>query len=284
MTIGLIATDLDGTLLDAEGRVTDYTARVFRQVQQQGVRVVLATGRALPYFAEVRRALDTDAHPGNFYFAFNGGVIHPGDGSPEQIAPGLELPVVARLLALAHRLDLEALCYSGPDRWCYTRPGFARRRLDYLQSHGLPVEENVEHLMGQNRLLVSPACPPDMGPCAKVALLHSSRRLAQVLPQVQAVAGPDAKAMLVTPSWLEVVPAAVNKGVALGRILRQCGLDPARAAAFGDGENDLEMLAAVGHGYAMENAFPQVRAAAARLAPPNTADGVARTVAALCGL
>lgn len=284
MPVRLIATDLDGTLLNSQGQVSDYTRQIFWQAQQQGVRIVLATGRSLSAIASIRQALHTDLYPENFYIALNGGLLHPCDGSAEEYAPGLPLFVVEKLLNTAQKLDLEVLCYTIDARWRYLPPGFSARRLDYLRRYGLTQEENAEHLLGETLSLDSPHCLPAMEPCIKVALLHSSRRLREVLPQIQSVCGSYGRALMVTPSWMEVIPADVDKGAALQKIMHRCGVTPSEAAAFGDGENDLGMLRAVEYGYAMKNAFPQVQAAAQYHAPPNTEDGVAQVVKILCGL
>ena len=66
------------------------------------------------------------------------------------------------------------------------------------------------------------------------------------------------KALMVTPCWLKIVPEWLNKGAALTKVMRECGIRPEEAAAFGDGENDLGMLKSVTHGYAMGNAFDSV--------------------------
>lgn len=65
-----------------------------------------------------------------------------------------------------------------------------------------------------------------------------------------------------------------NKAVGLGRLAERWGIDLAEAIAFGDSYNDLEMLRAVGLPVAMANAPEGIRDTAARLAPPNTDDGV----------
>ena len=59
------------------------------------------------------------------------------------------------------------------------------------------------------------------------------------------------KALMVTPCWLKIVPEWLNKGAALTKVMRECGIRPEEAAAFGNGENDLGMLKSVTHGYAM---------------------------------
>lgn len=283
MAIRLIAADLDGTLLNEAGEVSELTQKVLLRAQQDGIRVVLATGRDLPHFAAVREALHTDMFAQNFYIALNGAlVVNCGTGA-EQRTDGFAADSVDPFLRIADEYDLEALCYTRNGRFRYAQPGFEQRRLDYLQMHGLAIEDNVEHLFGGNIELPEPCYPPAAGTVQKVAYLHSSLRLQQLLPELRAKLPADSNALMVTPCWLEIVPEWLNKGAALTKVMQECGIRPEEAAAFGDGENDLGMLKSVTHGYAMGNAFASVLEQIPLHAPRNTEDGVARTICELCG-
>lgn len=283
MKLKLIATDLDGTLLNAKGEVSALTRQVFWRAQQDGIRIVLATGRNLPYFSQVREAMHTDMYAQNFYIALNGALIVNCENGQEQRTPGFAPENVDPFLKLADAYDLEALCYTRSGRFRYAQPGFEQRRLDYLKQHGLSVEDNVEHLFGGNIELETPHYPETAGPVQKIAYLHSSLKLQQLLPELRAKLPARCSAMLVTPCWVEVVPDWLNKGTALQKIMQQSGIRPDEAAAFGDGENDLGMLKSVTHGYAMSNAFPSVLEQIPLHAPANTEDGVAKTICRLCG-
>ena len=72
------------------------------------------------------------------------------------------------------------------------------------------------------------------------------------------------------PTNLELNAAGATKGAALAALCRALGLDPLDTAAFGDGTNDVSMLAAAGVGVAMANGAPETRQAAS-----NQEDGVA---------
>ena len=283
MSIKLIVTDLDGTLLNEKGEVSALTRKVFLRAQQEGIRIVLATGRDLPYFSQAREALHTDMFAQNFYIALNGARIADLKNGQEQRTQGFVPENVDLFLKLAADYDLEALCYTQSGRFRYARCGFEQRRLDYLKQHGLSIEDNVEHLLGRNMELETPHYPESAGSVQKIAFLHSSLRLQQLLPELRAKLPAQCSALLVTPCWVEVVPDWLNKETALRKIMQQCGIHPDEAVAFGDGENDLGMLKSVTHGYAMSNAFSSVLEQIPLHAPANTEDGVAKTICKLCG-
>ena len=77
------------------------------------------------------------------------------------------------------------------------------------------------------------------------------------------------------PTNLELNAAGATKGAALAALCRALGLDPLDTAAFGDGTNDVSMLAAAGVGVAMANGAPETRQAADLVTVSNQEDGVA---------
>ena len=61
---------------------------------------------------------------------------------------------------------------------------------------------------------------------------------------------------------VDIIPASGGKGIGVQKILEHFHLSPDEAAAFGDGDNDIEMLQAVGTGIAMANASANLKQAA----------------------
>ena len=73
---------------------------------------------------------------------------------------------------------------------------------------------------------------------------------------------------------VDVIPASGGKGIGIEKMLAYYGLDKAEALAFGDGNNDREMLQAVGTGVAMENGSPELKAIADEICGPVYEDGI----------
>ncbi len=90
---------------------------------------------------------------------------------------------------------------------------------------------------------------------------------------------PELNVVPSSPILLEIMSGEASKGEGVRAVCARFGIDPSRSAAFGDGLNDLDMFAAVGHAFAMANAVPEVKAAAAETIPwTNDQNGVARTI------
>lgn len=86
------------------------------------------------------------------------------------------------------------------------------------------------------------------------------------------------------PHLLELGDPAVSKGTGLAFAAGLLGLDVARVVAFGDGENDLELLAAAGFGIAIETSEPSVLAVADATCQGPEAEGVAAVIEAALDL
>jgi Cof subfamily protein (haloacid dehalogenase superfamily) len=275
-TIQLVAADIDGTLLNHQGRLSPLTIQTITFLEQQGISFVLATGRGSEHFQQVRDQLHTEEFSQNGYIVYNGAEIYNGDCQRIYKAPGISISDTKRILQFAEKYDMEALCYTEDGRWRFKNPGFDARRLKYISDNSLSMEENVERLIGGN-IDFSDSDIAMPSACSKIALLHSSLYLNTHLALLREHF-PEYQIMMVTPSWLEIIPAGINKSSALKSILTQRRISTQSAAAFGDGQNDIGMLQSVKYGYAMANAFPDVLSQTDYHALSNDEDGVAKAL------
>ena len=85
------------------------------------------------------------------------------------------------------------------------------------------------------------------------------------------------------PFYLEVIPAAINKGVGLRMACEAIGIDTSEVISFGDSENDIEMLRVAGMGVAMGNAGEEVKMAADMATVSNNDNGIAVALGRLLG-
>jgi hydroxymethylpyrimidine pyrophosphatase-like HAD family hydrolase len=99
----------------------------------------------------------------------------------------------------------------------------------------------------------------------------------------------DAVGTAATPTWttdrlMEISAVGVTKGGALATLCERWGIGADEVVAFGDMPNDIPMLTWAGTSYAVANGHATVLAAADHVAPRNSEDGVAVTLAGLYGL
>ena len=113
-------------------------------------------------------------------------------------------------------------------------------------------------------------------------MIQSGEEYPQGLNKIAAVheaaLGSDFWLGLTSPAYLEIMEKGVSKGNALTMLCEQLHIDTADVIAFGDGENDIEMLKTAGTAVVMENALEQVKAYADIVCPSNENDGIAKTL------
>ena len=260
----LAAIDIDDTLVGPDKRVGAANRAAVERLRALGCRVVLASGRRHDNLLPFCRDLGFD----DFAVSCQGAVArHTASG--EVVHEALLAPADAAELA-ADGLE------RGLAVMLWTADGvFARQRTKWVDRYaadcGDPVAlADVESLAGR-------------GPGAeKVIWAADPAVIAALAPEMAARLG-GRLTTTVTDDWfLEFTSPQATKAAAVAAVAGHYGLDRRRVLAFGDGNNDVQMLAWAGLGVAMPHGRPAARAAAARVAPAgNPEDALARAVAAL---
>ena len=236
----LIVSDLDGTLLTPEHRVGDRTQRVLRRLRDQGIELVLASGR---HFHDVR-AISAVFGSGVRTVSSNGAAVYDADGEILEVA-SLEPSCLDFLVSDPAFATVHTNLYRTHD-WLVERPeprllayhaesGFSYRQVDF---------RSLDH-----------------EPVLKVFFYGEHPELSDLQGYIAQRCGGRVATTFSLPSILEVMAEGVSKGAALARIREGLGLDASEVIAFGDGLNDLEMLRAAGSGILMGNADPRLKAA-----------------------
>ncbi len=251
----LIALDLDNTLLNDDHQISPLTLQALRQAATQGIQIVLATGKTRYSSGELITQLRLNT-PGVY---LQGLVLVNKDGSinkqlllPEEIArEALETAVELNIPFTAYNdMDVYALEYS---EWT-----------TITCKYGEPepqVFDNLDQMFTQK-------------PIQKIIFANPSDKLDQLRP-VLAERFNGRASLVRSQDWaLEVIPLGTSKGGGLKIVLDQMGIDPADIIAFGDGENDLEMIQMAGIGVAMSNAMPVLKEAADFITLSNNQDGI----------
>ena len=258
-----VATDLDGTLLDDEGRLSERSEEVLRRLQELGVRVVVVTARPLRWMDELWARVGGGRGVG---IVSNGAITYDIGrrevldlrGIPAEI--GLPMAEAIREAAPGAAFALESL-------------GGYRREPAYVDLHPAPPDIRVGDLSG---LWDEPA--------AKILAQHLTLDPEDFRTRVFDAVGTSGTATWTTDRLMEVSAAGVTKGAALAALCERLGIGAAEVVAFGDMPNDIPMLSWAGTSYAVANGHESVLAAADHVAPRNSEDGVAVTLSGLYGL
>jgi hydroxymethylpyrimidine pyrophosphatase-like HAD family hydrolase len=259
----LVATDLDGTLVHADGSVTDRTRAVLAALEDRGVPVVFVTARPLRWMDELWPMVGGHG----LAIVSNGAIVV--DVAARSVR---ELRGIGREDGLA----LAEAIYAGVPGAAIAIETLSGIRVDPSYDDALhPVPAGTP---------VGPVEEIWTDPAAKVLVRHPG-----LDPVRFRAAVVDAVGALAVPTWtldglMEISAPGVTKGSALIELAGELGVDAADVIAFGDMPNDLPMLTWAGTSYAMANGHPDVRAAAAHVAPRHDEDGVAVVLERVFGL
>ena len=266
--IRMLALDIDGTLVNETRVVPERTRRAVVAALAAGVRVSLITGRmptsALRFAAQMRLVDPIVGYQGAVVREIRGA----GDERPgrllyhEPVSSAGALAAVRWALANglgAHANHLERFLIQRDD------PRLAEYQA-FLGGRARPVDDLFRVLQRPVSKVTAVGEPP----------LPESL----VGPATTALAGLVQPTMS-HPRFLEFVAPGVNKGRAVRWLARRQGIPLGQVMAVGDQLNDLEMVAAVGHGVAMANAPRELRALARYVAPPVVEEGLATIIEAL---
>jgi Cof subfamily protein (haloacid dehalogenase superfamily) len=118
-------------------------------------------------------------------------------------------------------------------------------------------------------------------PPTKLVCVGDPAELDRLEPKMKARFGDRAHIAKSLPHFLEFAQAGVTKGAGMDFLAEHLGFTKAETIAFGDGENDLELVEWPGYGIAVANAHPRVKAVATWVCPSAEEEGVAQVLEAL---
>ncbi len=265
MSIRLIACDLDGTIANHEGYISDESVAALARARSQGILVVVATGRlpfAIPHFLDRIGVTDEPMITGQgALIAFRDGRVLRRLTLDPQVALQATTVALAMGASMAYFTEREILVDS-----------FVHPRAHYESWFG-------------NHLVYDPLATGKLdGHLIKFIAVHPDP---DVVPHLAAAlsAALDGAAD-VTQSWVYFVEGTTpgaDKGAALAWLCEQLGIDRSEVLAIGDAGNDVTMLRWAGCSAAPADGHASARDAAGWVAPPLAEHPVAAALAHYLG-
>jgi len=261
----LVASDVDGTLIDPDEHVSARTRAVVQALVADGATFVLATGRPPRWIPPIVDGLGYAP----LAVCGNGAVIY--DSGTDRVLS-------------AHSLDVDTLTWV------------AELATDILPGCGLAAERvgATAHDAATPQFVSSPGYEhawlnPDntetslidvlAAPAIKLLIRLSTATSESMRAALVPIVGDRADITYSTNNGLiEVSAPGVTKAAGLAMLAERLSTHPDDIMAFGDMPNDISMLKMAGHGVAMKNAHPQALAAADEITASNSEDGVARVL------
>ena len=255
MAIKLIALDLDGTLLTTQKTIDEETKKRLIKAQEMGISITIATGRDKGGIDFVYEPLELEHRGDNFVAGVNGQIIYDFHKKEYYVDKVLDGNDAKKVMALGMKYNFEVISCCGYDFY------------DLISKRLKAMKKVRSVVFGR---------PMDYG-FNKCVLIQTASFFKKHLPHLRRELK-DYDLLEVGPAWIEVMPKGVSKASALLRIGKKLGISTEEMMAFGDAENDMEMIKTVKYGIAMGNAMDSLKKAAWDVTDTNDQMGIAKAL------
>ncbi|GHF04246.1 HAD family phosphatase [Streptomyces griseoluteus] len=260
---GLVATDLDGTLLRGDETISPRTREALAAATAAGAAHIVVTGRAVPW---TRHILDDLGYQG---LAVCGQGAQVYDAGQHRLLTSVTLDRQLAGVALA-KIEAEvgplylAASRDGLDGEVMVGPGYAvAGRLP-----GKPFTDVADLWEA---------------PLNKIYIQHPTLSTDELADAASRAAGGFVTVVMAGEGIVELLPLGLSKATGLSLAARRLKLKAADTIAFGDMPNDVPMFAWAAHTVAMGNAHPALKAVADEVTASNEEDGIAVVLERLLG-
>lgn len=253
----ILFSDIDGTLLNNRHHIPERTRERILELDEKGIPFILVSARGPAGVEVIRRELGNKKP----FICYSGGLILDADGKT-LYSKQMELGLAVEIQKLLERECPEICCNTyGGDLWVVkddTNPWVVREE---QITQGKSVSGDIGELFAK------------AGGVHKFLLMGEPEAIDRTEGLLQK-RYPKLSVLKSNAFYLEVMDGSVHKAAGVGYLCDHYGIPAAEAAAFGDGENDVGMLQAVGYGFAMSNAPESVKRQVKYVTGSNEEEGI----------
>lgn len=255
--IKLIATDMDGTLLDESGKLPKDFFQVFNKLKEIGVKFVIASGR--PYYTlyENFKPISDEL----YYICDNGSCIAEENEKPK--------------VEVMDKKDIEEIV-----KLCENIPNTTLILCGVKGAYHVPCEEKF--LSEIDKYYIKKYVVDDLlnieDDIFKITVCDLSVSANNSYPIINEKYGDKLKVVVSGQLWVDINNKDVNKGSALEQIQKDENISPEETMVFGDFYNDIEMLQKAHYSFVMENANDDMKQYGNFIAESNRKNGVIKAI------
>ncbi|MBI2850138.1 MAG: HAD family phosphatase [Chloroflexi bacterium] len=245
----LLVCDIDGTLLDKTGHISDEDKEAVTRAGARGIRVSLCTGRAAKACTKILSQLALDG----YHIFFDGALVYNPRTDEEVYVAPIDKELVRQMAEYLRRVEINMDFYSA-NRYFIERETWAseiRRTFFGLE----PTITDFTRLWQRERIIKGTLVVASAEEKARAQDFYIHFKDSLKLSWTKTPAYPEV-------DFINVLAPEVSKGAALEALTAFLGIPPAEVMAIGDGANDIPLLAAAGLAISMANASSEVKAVA----------------------
>ncbi|NLE25669.1 MAG: HAD family phosphatase [Clostridiaceae bacterium] len=259
MNYKLMAVDIDGTLINNSGELTDNTINAIRQWVEKGFIFTIASGRPIQGIEGLNKTLDLDVP----FITHNGAMVVMGKSKQVLYDKKLSRNDAEQIIRLGEKYNVTMIIWI--DNKLYV-PKLTERVNTYKKISGVDpiVIDNIEQLIENG--------------VTKILWYDEVERVEQFKKEIGRYLSENINFHPTRPYFMEFVDKNASKAIAMEKLGEYYGIKQSEMIAVGDGFNDLSMIEYAGLGVAMANAPDEVKEKADYITLSNEEDGVAHVI------
>lgn len=256
MQYKLIAVDIDGTLLNSQGDITEKTVNAIQRVVEKGVLFTICTGRPIQGVERFNRILNLDAP----FITYNGAMIVMGKSKEILYEQGLSPEDARSIIHWGKKLKTTIMVWSNNQLYASE---LNERAHDYKKL------STVEPILLENEEAII------QKGITKILWYDDIDKIDYFQSVLKDQLGDGVNYCTSKPTFLEFFDKKVSKAIAMEKLGEHFGISSEEMIAIGDGFNDLPMIEYAGLGVAMGNAPDLIKEKANFVTLSNDEDGIA---------
>ncbi|MCI8273221.1 MAG: HAD family phosphatase [Clostridia bacterium] len=281
----LVAIDLDGTLLNSYGEITEETKKVIKQVQEKGIKVIIASGRPIDSIKTIAKEIESN----EYFVSGNGAIVY--DVSKEEIIyenilkkskvldiiktceeNSIYYNIYTEKEIIAKSLNFNVLYYHkenlNKDEKSKTHINIVENIYDYIEARD---EKIIKITISDNTQSIFNSIMKRLKEIEEIEILDVSHMSRKTIRQ-------GTEEILVEYFYTEISAKNVDKWSALEKLAEQLGIKKEEIIAIGDNVNDKTMIENAGMGVVMEGSTNSVLEIADYVTTSNNEEGVANAL------
>jgi len=285
--IRLFVSDLDGTMLSNTKTISEENKEAILKAQQQGCRIILATGRTLESTLAYAKTLQLDLY-GGYLVINNGQQLYDMTTHKIQTNGVISQKDAQKAFLVAKELRLQLILSSAHGLSFYTPKELIPVRALYqvlnkmLPYFGFIFQKfSFAGLFGflkASHLRVVAHVDDVVGEYQKAGFAHIGPKMAKVEPLLREKLSGNLELMRVGGAWIDGSPKGITKLTGIQQVMALHNINYDEVMTVGDSQNDLTMIKAFPRGIAMGNAEDEIRQIASEITLTNSQNGVAHIV------
>ncbi|MDR2570048.1 MAG: Cof-type HAD-IIB family hydrolase, partial [Oscillospiraceae bacterium] len=244
MKYKLIASDMDGTLVNDNSELTERTKTAITKAVESGAFFVTATGRPFSNVQMVNKLFTADMP----FIVFNGAAAYMGKTEKLLFERFLEFELAKDAFDIGQKLGVAQIVWTGPRLWANRECEETKQYHSFCAGLDMTIVKDLA------------AIKDEVKGISKVLWIDDPINIKKQSVEICEHFGKKLKCVSSMPHFLEFVSNKAGKGTALAEIGKLCGIDKSEMIAIGDGYNDVCMLEYAGLSVAMENAPDDIKA------------------------